>query len=208
MMQRNFLSFPRGSFPVPSCTAGAILKLYREPDSWEDNKALKFCSYKKYVAMTVNVSHNLQLPNQIPFPLQTSSFYLFCHNWWCSWTWHPTSTAILQTQKDSAPSKEDVPHRKALTQNGRGKKLRPNYKNQVPQSSILLLILLLFSFNQCIKDRAIAHGSYFLSALFFYLSTGGPNLRKLSQFNLPPYLLLFTSPCCLFINEGKHNLMC
>lgn len=78
----------------------------------------------------------------------------------------------------------------------------------MPQSSILLLILLLFSFNQCVKDRAIAHGSYFLSALFFYLSTGVPNVHKLSQFNLPPYLLLFTSPCCLFINEGKHNLMC
>lgn len=78
----------------------------------------------------------------------------------------------------------------------------------MPQSSVLFLILLLFSFNQCVKDRAIAHGSYFLSALFSYLSTGVHNLHMLSQFNLPPYLLFFMSSCCLFINEGKQDLLC
>jgi len=49
--------------------------------------------------MIVNVSHDLQLPNQNPFRLQVSSFCLFCQNWWCSWTWHLTPTATPHTQK-------------------------------------------------------------------------------------------------------------
>lgn len=68
--------------------------------------------------------HNLQLPNQIPFAPTSFILLPVLPELMVQLNLTPYINREPTHPKDSTPSREDVPHRKALTGNGRVNKLR------------------------------------------------------------------------------------